>query len=130
VSGEGDDARPEPRRPLYHYTDRAGYNGIRAGVDWRFKASQPTPRYHPSGAYFTPLGPGTSRAKLRMIFVPNRKREFVFVFEDVGDLIPLRGGRGEIVVYSPGDYLVARSRQIDHGPSPDVGAREAIDEED
>lgn len=130
MSGVDDDGLPEPRRLMYHYTDRAGYNGIRAGIDWRFKASQPTPRDHPFGAYFTPLGPGTPRAKLRMIFVPNRKREFVFVFEDIGDLIPLRGGRGEIVVYSPDNYLVARSRQIDHGPSPDVAAREAIDAED
>lgn len=111
------------RRLMYHYTDKAGYNSIRAGVDWLFLAGQPPPRSHPFGAYFTPLGPGTPRAKLSMIFIPDRKREFVFAFEDLGDLIPLRGGRGRFVVYSPAEYIVGRSRQVDHGASLDVAAR-------
>ena len=88
------EADPKPKTLLYHYTNKAGYNSIRAGVVWRFKAGQPTPREHPVGAYFTPYWPGLPRSKLRMIFVPAEKREFVFVFEDAGDLRPLRGDRG------------------------------------
>jgi hypothetical protein len=126
------EARRDPGAPrrMYHYTDRAGYNSIRAGVTWRFTAGQPTPRGHPVGAYFTTLGPETSRAKLSMIFVPDRKREFVFVFEDFGDLIPLRGGRGQYVVYSPEDYPVDRMRQLDHGAREEVAARGDLHEED
>ena len=127
-----DERRGEPTRPrrMYHYTDRAGYNSIRAMIEWRFRAGQPIPRGHPFGAYFTPLGPETPKAKLRMLFVPERKREFVFAFEDLGDLIPLRGGRGLYVVYSPEDYVVERSRQLDHGASGDVVARRRVEEED
>jgi hypothetical protein len=113
MSGEDDDARPEPRRLMYHYTDRAGYNGIRAGIDWHFKANTPPPRdsNHPFGVYFTPLGPGTRRLSPR-ISVPTRKLQFVFAFWDAGDLTPLRGQRRDRIFYTTADYVVEKSRQV------------------
>ena len=111
MSGEGTRGRPEPRRLMYHYTDRAGYNSIRAGVDWRFKASQPRPARsnHPFGAYFTPVGARDPGNKLAMLFVPTGKREFVFAFWDAGDLTPLRGGRGPLRSIRTADYVVEQA---------------------
>ena len=47
--------------------------------------------------------------------MPRRKMAFFFSFADEGDLVPLRGGRGEFIVYSPSDYLVSETRQQEHG---------------
>jgi hypothetical protein len=107
---------------MHHYTDKTGYNSVRSTVVWRFKASEP-PRDHPFGAYFTQLGPGTKNLALRLR-IPREKVEFVFVFRDAGDLIRLRGQRGDSIVYSPQDYLVEGPRQIDSGESLTVEARQ------
>ena len=95
---------------LYHYTDGRGYDAIRSQPEWIFKVSTP-PGNHPRGVYFTRLGPDTSglAKKLR---VPVRKLEYVFVFTDGDDLMPIRGGRGDFVFYSPIDYTVDREHQI------------------
>jgi hypothetical protein len=108
---------------LYHYTDRKGYNSIVAGVVWVFKAAQPPPSSHPIGAYFTTRGPQLPNRILDRLFIPRKKRKYVFVFRDTGDLIRLKGGRGKYVFYSSQDYLVERSRQIDHGTKQDVATR-------
>jgi hypothetical protein len=109
------EAAPEPKPPrlLYHYTDRAGYNSIRAGVDWHFKAHSPPPRdsNHPFGVYFTPLGPGTRRLSPR-ISVPIKKLQFVVAFRDADDLTPLRGQRRGRIFYSTADYVVEKGRQV------------------
>ena len=42
----------------HHYTNLAGYNGIRAAVVWHVFAAKP-PGNRPFGAYFTILPPGT-----------------------------------------------------------------------
>ena len=96
---------------MYHYTNKDGYNSIRAGVDWLFKAFSPPPRddEHPSAAYFTTLGPDSPN--LERLRIPREKREYLFAFEDADDLTPLRGGRGSYIFYSRGDYLVIRDRQ-------------------
>jgi hypothetical protein len=109
---------------LYHYTDRAGYNSIRAEVDWCFRAYEPPPhdRDHPKGAYFTTLGPD-AKGLARRLRLPTRKLEFVFVFEDVGDLTSLRGDRGRWIYHSTADYVVIKSRQIDLGETTLVAAR-------
>ena len=99
---------------IYHYTDRTGYNAIRATVDWCFKASQPPPRDHPIGAYFTTLLPETRNLAQRLR-IPSEKLIFFFSFEDSGDLKRLDGGRGEHVLYSPHDYIVAIIRQRESG---------------
>lgn len=99
---------------IYHYSDRTGYNGIRATVDWCFRAEQPAPADHPFGAYFTTLPRDTINLALRLR-IPLDKTQFFFSFADSGDLKPLRGGRGRYVWYSPQDYIVDQSRQRDSG---------------
>jgi hypothetical protein len=95
---------------MHHYTDPAGYNAIGAAPVWRFVAQQP-PGKHPFGAYFTTLPRGTKNLALRLR-IPKSKTEFVFEFIDIGDLIPLPGGRGQFIFYSPQDYNVDVSRQV------------------
>lgn len=118
----------ENRRVLYHYTDRAGYNSIRATVESCFKAARPRRRDsdHPCAAYFTTLEPLTKNLAVK-ISVPTKKLEYVFVSEDVGDLTPLRGERGDWILYSLEDYLVAEERQIDHGEVQALGIRRLSD---
>lgn len=98
---------------LFHYTDQAGYDAIRSQPVWRFLASQP-PGKHPFGAYVTTLGRNTKNLaqKLRL---PRSKVTYFFEFTDAGDLTPLAGGRGQYIFYSPADYEVDPSRQVDHG---------------
>lgn len=69
---------------LFHFTDRQGYNGIRAEVDWCFKASPPPPPDHPRGAYFTTLSPRTANLAKRLR-IPREKLEYVFAFLDNAD---------------------------------------------
>jgi hypothetical protein len=108
---------------VFHYTTRAGYNAIQAGVAWVFEASAPPKRdpSHPTAAYFTTLHPGAPN--LNRLHIPKRKREFVFAFRDAGDLTPLRGGRGGFILYSVSDYVVHQGRQVDCGESGVVLAR-------
>jgi len=96
-----------------HYTDRAGYNGIRATPKWLFRASQP-PGVHPVGAYFTDYKEDEPllAQKLR---IPRGKLEFVFCFSDADDLKALPGGRGRHIFYSAVDYIVSEPRQLRHG---------------
>src|SRR5205085_2937969 len=91
--------------------DKNGYNGIRATPTWRFKASQPpAPASHPFGAYFTTLPPDTKNLAIRL-GIPRLKTEYLFVFVEAGDLTPVDSDRGEFILYSPADYLVAEDRQ-------------------
>jgi hypothetical protein len=98
---------------MNHFTDKVGYNAVRAQVVWRFLAQQP-PGNHPLGAYFTSLLRGTPNLAVRLR-VPKLKVEYVFEFADAGDLLPLAGGRGKYVFYSPTDYEVEATRQQYHG---------------
>jgi hypothetical protein len=94
---------------MNHFTDQKGYNGIRASVTWHFKASQP-PGDHPFGAYFTTLPPTTPKLAKRL-GIPRAKLEYLFSFEDVGDLHPIEGDRGRWIFYSAQDYDVEKARQ-------------------
>lgn len=94
---------------MHHYTDKDGYNAIRATSPWHFRASPP-PGDHPVGAYFTTLPPGTPKLANRLR-IPKSKLEYMFTFTDVGDLTALRGDRGEWIFYSPTDYFVDERRQ-------------------
>jgi hypothetical protein len=94
---------------MHHYTDRRGYRGISSQPMWLFEAHQP-PGDHPRGAYFTTLPPTTPNLAVRLR-IPREKLTYGFDFTDVGDLVPLRGGRGDYVLYSPEDYAVAPERQ-------------------
>jgi hypothetical protein len=80
---------------LFHYTDKDGWNGIRATPDWRFRANKP-PGPHPFGAYFTNLDEATPYLAARLC-IPRRKLSHFFVFHDIGDLKQLAGGRGRYV---------------------------------
>ena len=98
---------------LFHYTDQPAYNAIRSQVVWHFVAAQP-PGQHPCGAYFTTLGRNTKNLAQRLR-IPKSKTAFFFEVADLGDLMPLPGGRGQFIFYSPTDYDVDPPRQIDHG---------------
>lgn len=98
---------------MNHYTDLAAYNAIRASVVWRFLANQP-PGNHPFGAYFTTL-PRNTRNLAQRLRIPKSKVQYVFQFTGVGNLVPLSGGRGQFILYSPIDYDVDAPRQQYHG---------------
>jgi hypothetical protein len=98
---------------LFHYTDKDGWNGIRAMPAWRFRANKP-PGPHPFGSYFTNLDETTPYLATRLC-IPKRKLSHSFVFHDVGDLKQLAGGRGRYVFYSVEDYQVEEWRQSRHG---------------
>jgi len=100
---------------VHHFTNRVGFDAIRSQVDWLFRASTP-PGSHPYGAYFTTLRPGTKKLAKRL-GVPRTKIAYYFSFDGGGELLPLPGGRGAYVFYSPSDYSVPRARQGPHGPT-------------
>jgi hypothetical protein len=106
---------------MNHFTDRKGYNAIKARSPWLFLARKP-PGDRPVGAYFTTLDPGTRNLAQRLR-IPECKTEYLFSFVDRGDLLPLRGGRGEFVFYSPRDYEVEEARQRFAGYGGDVRGR-------
>lgn len=98
---------------MNHYTNKSGYNAISSQVEWLFKASEP-PAKHPKGAYFTNLGIDAPNLAKRLR-IPKEKIEYYFSFVDVGDLKPLKGGRGKYIFYSEDDYTVGPERQIGKG---------------
>jgi hypothetical protein len=109
-------AKYEPQPPtIYHYTNKKGYNAIKATPEWCFKSLQPAAPEHEVGAYFTNCAPNEPNLSIK-IRVPKEKLEYMFSFVDVGDLLPLRGWRGQGVFFSRTDYRVARVRQNFHGP--------------
>ena len=91
----------------YHYTTVDGYKAISSQLDWTFRAAKP-PGPHPVGAYFTLLPPNTLRLCSKLL-IPRAKVECVFEFSGGEDLLPLDGGRGQHIVYSPADYMVSRA---------------------
>jgi hypothetical protein len=99
----------------YHYTTMNGHKAISSQPDWTFLASKP-PGPHPFGAYFTPLPPSTPRLCTKLL-IPRAKVECVFEFTGGEDLLPVEGGRGQHVLYSPNDYVVPRAggRQLYSG---------------
>lgn len=101
---------------MNHFTDKKGWNAIRATPTWRFKAFQPPQKAHPVGAYFTTLGPKELNLFTK-IRVPKMKQEYLFSFVDAGDLKSLDSDRGEWIFYSPHDYDVVRGRQTYEGRS-------------
>jgi hypothetical protein len=99
---------------MNHFTSRTGYDGIRSQIVWKFLASQP-PGRHPRGAYFTTLGPEEKKLAQRLR-IPREKVAYYFSFAGDDGLLPIEGGRGKYVFYSPDDYSVPPVRQTGHGP--------------
>jgi len=102
---------------MFHFTDVGSFKSIVSQLIWLFLANQP-PGDRPFGAYFTTLAPGTSKLAQRLR-IPRAKLEYAFEFLDEDDLLPLPGGRGGYVFYSPGDYAVDRPRQRFAGRTSD-----------
>lgn len=100
---------------MAHYTDKDGFNGIASARIWKFVAAQPPAPQHPRGAYFTTLGRSTPLLAQRLR-IPRTKTEYVFEFEDVGDLEAIEGGRGAFIFFSRVDYSVDEPRQEYSGP--------------
>jgi hypothetical protein len=98
---------------MNHFTNREGYNGIRAQVVWVFVAYKPLGD-NPKGAYFTTLTPDTPNLAQRLR-IPREKIKFIFTFTGGEDLSPLDGGRGRYIFYSDNDYQVEKERQTHHG---------------
>ena len=105
---------------MNHFTNKAGFHGIRSAQPWLFRAHQPPATYNPPGAYFTTWGP-KEKDLARKLRVPRAKLEYLFAFADVGDLTPIPGGRGRLgtLFYAPKDYPVQEDRQEYSGESSD-----------
>ncbi len=105
---------------MFHYTNDKGFKAISSQVVWLFKASKP-PGVHPKGAYFTTLPPGTTNlSKLLFVRGCKEKTKFFFSFSGGEELSPMRGGRGNHILYSEDDYPVAKERQGPHGETDKV----------
>ena len=80
----------------FHYTDKDGWNAIRAQKTWRFKVSQPKDPSRPAGVYFTDIEP--TEANLRVLYkklrVPKIKQDYIFWFTKTEGLSQLNDGRG------------------------------------
>jgi len=100
---------------MNHFTNKRGYNAIRAASPWHFRAAKP-PGDHEFGAYFTTLAPETPYLALRL-GIPKTKTEFLFSFIDRGDLRPMDNDRGDFIFYSSHDYDVEENRQRYNGRS-------------
>jgi hypothetical protein len=99
---------------MNHFTNRRGWQGIRATSPWCFRARRQRGN-NPTGAYFTTLDPSSPKF-FKRTRVPRHKRPHMFCFVDIGDLVPKRGPLGRWVFYSPSDYFVAKHRQLYEGP--------------
>lgn len=102
---------------MNHYTDAVGHKAIRALPVWHFRAGTPRTPTRERGCYFTTLTPDTRNLAQR-IRVSREKTQFLFSFDDAGDLQPIAGGRGAYIFWSRNDYLVAEDRQRFEGPTP------------
>jgi hypothetical protein len=100
---------------VFHYTDKDGWNAIRAQSVWRFRANQPKDPDRPYGAYFTDIEPTQANLKTlhKRLRVPKMKQEYVFWFLETVGLVQLNGGRGRDrrIFFSPIDYDVIEERQ-------------------
>jgi hypothetical protein len=91
--------QPDVKRvATHHCTNKKGYNAIKANPEWCFKAARPPAPENDVGAYFTTYPPNEPNLSIK-IRVPKEKLEFVFSFVDVGDLLPLRGWRGQGIFF-------------------------------
>jgi hypothetical protein len=100
---------------FFHYTDKGGWNAIRAQSVWHFQASQRKDPARPYGAYFTDIEP--TQANLRTLYkrlrLPKVKQEYVFWFLEKIGFEHLNGGRGrdKRIFFSRTEYHVIEERQ-------------------
>lgn len=105
---------------VYHYTDKKGYNAVKSGNPYIFKASKP--KYgNPKAAYFTTLSPEELSPKdyKAKLGLTKAKSEYFFEMDvDSSKLKDLKGGRGQYIKYSPDDLEVPRDKVTRHGSNP------------
>ena len=106
---------------VYHYTDLAGFNGIKSGRGrgkgaWWFKAETPRAPHHPPGVYLTTMSPERAKKMAGKLQVSKDKLKYYFVFEIPDDQIKSApGGRGQYIFYSSGDLDIQKKHQIGCG---------------
>lgn len=99
----------------FHYTDKDGYNGIKAQKQWHFLPAQPQARDRPKGVYFTDISPAPEnlRTLFKRLRIPKVKQGYVFSFVGREGLTHLNKGRGRdrFILFSAEEYVVGELRQ-------------------
>ena len=103
---------------IYHYTSKQGYNIISSQKPFVFKASTPV-HGNPSGVYLTTKSPEaliqtTNGFKKLGLTSDKSSHYFEFTMDD-SKLKPLKGGRGDFILYHDGDLVVDRGSVSRHG---------------
>ncbi|MFB7475020.1 RHS repeat-associated core domain-containing protein [Kitasatospora sp. NPDC056184] len=107
---------------VFHYTDKAGYNGIRSQNPYVIR---PGSSKNGAGPFFTNKSPNDLRAPgafKRVLGITSAKSEYVMEFSvEQSELVPLRGGRGAHIFEIPGGATVPRSSVEYFGPTEEWG---------
>jgi hypothetical protein len=113
-----------PDITVYHYTDKAGFNGIRSGSPYKIR---PGNSKNGAGPFFTTRSPDdlTAPNAFKKLGLTSAKSEYVMEFTvPRSSLVPLRGGRGDFVFEIPGGVSVPRGNVRYFGPTEDWEAPE------
>ncbi|MFI8436171.1 RHS repeat-associated core domain-containing protein [Streptomyces sp. NPDC079020] len=102
---------------VYHYTNKSGYNGIRAGNPYKIK---PGDSKNGAGPFFTTRSPAdlTAPGAFKKLGITNEKSQYVMELQvPQSALVPLRGDRGKFIFAIPAGVTVARARVRYFGPT-------------
>ncbi|WP_404786855.1 RHS repeat-associated core domain-containing protein [Streptomyces pristinaespiralis] len=102
---------------VYHYTNKSGYNGIRAGNPYKIK---PGDSKNGAGPFFTTRSPAdlTAPGAFKKLGITNEKSQYVMELQvPQSALVPLRGDRGKFIFSIPAGVTVARARVRYFGPT-------------
>ncbi|MFD9412720.1 RHS repeat-associated core domain-containing protein [Streptomyces sp. NPDC059989] len=102
---------------VYHYTDKKGYNGIRAGNPYHIREGDSK---NGAGPFFTPRSPGSLAAGdyKSVLGLTKEKSEYVIEFQiEKSAFTKLRGGRGAHIWTIPKGVMIPRSRVRYIGPT-------------
>ncbi|MGW8995124.1 RHS repeat-associated core domain-containing protein [Streptomyces zhihengii] len=102
---------------VYHYTNKSGYNGIRAGNPYKIK---PGDSKNGAGPFFTTRSPAdlTAPGAFKKLGITNEKSQYVMELQvPQSALVPLRGDRGKFIFAIPQGVTVARARVRYFGPT-------------
>jgi hypothetical protein len=102
---------------VYHYTNKSGYNGIRAGNPYKIK---PGDSKNGAGPFFTTRSPAdlTAPGAFKKLGITNEKSQYVMELKvPQSALVPLRGDRGKFIFAIPAGVTVARARVRYFGPT-------------
>ncbi len=112
--GKGAD---DGKMTVYHYTDKAGYNGIKGGDPYRIKPGQSK---NGPGPFFTTRSPAdnTEPNAYKKLGLTSAKAEYVMQAQvSRSSMKPLRGDRGKFIFEAPGGLSVPRSDASYFGPT-------------